>query len=88
MLWRSRRDHAGVAACDRGIYNPDWHLLADEYLALARAERGNWRMWAIAGLMILDDPRALPVFEAFLRDDPRDISSYAKIGLKRLGRAG
>jgi hypothetical protein len=78
----------GLRHVIEGIYNPDWHLLADEYLALTRAERLGTRMWAIAGLMILDDPRALPVFEASLREDPEDISSYAKIGLKRLGRAG
>jgi hypothetical protein len=77
----------GLRHVMEGIYNPDWHLLADEYLALAGAKRPGTRMWAIAGLMILDDPRALPVFEASLREDPEDISFYAKTGLQRLGRA-
>ena len=66
------------------IYNPDWAALADEYLAVARAERLGTRMWAMAGLIVMDDPRAIPVFEASMREDPPEIGSYAKIGLKRL----
>ena len=77
----------GLRHVFEGIYDPEWNQLADEYLALARAERLGTRMWAIAGLMILDDPRAVPVFEASAREDPKDIGYYAKIGLKRLGRA-
>jgi hypothetical protein len=78
----------GLRHVFEAIYEPDWDLLADEYLALARAQRLGTRMWAIAGLMILDDPRALSVFDASVRDDPKDIADYAKIGLKRLGRDG
>jgi hypothetical protein len=77
----------GLRHVFEGIYNPEWNLLADEYIALARNERLGTRMWAIAGLTILDDPRAVPVFAASLREDPEDISSYAEIGLERLGRA-
>jgi hypothetical protein len=77
----------GLRHVFEGIYNPEWSLLADEYLALARAERLGTRMWAIAGLMILDDPRAVPVFEDSLREDPKEISRSAEIGLERLGRA-
>jgi hypothetical protein len=78
----------GLRHVFEGIYGPEWNLLAAEYLALARAERLGTRMWAIAGLMILDDPRAAPVFEASLREDPKDVSIFARIGLERLGRAG
>jgi hypothetical protein len=78
----------GLRHVFEGIYNPEWSLLANEYLALARGERLGTRIWAIAGLMILDDPRSAPVFEASLREDPKDISFYARIGWKRLGRAG
>ena len=70
------------------IFNPDWAGLANEYLAVARSERLGARMWAIAGLAVVDDPRAGPIFEASIREDPPDISSYAKIGLKRLARGG
>lgn len=70
------------------IFNPDWAGLADEYLAVARHERLGTRMWAIGGLMVVDDPRAAAVFEASIREDPPDISSYARIGLKRLARGG
>jgi hypothetical protein len=70
------------------IFNPDWSGLADEYLAVARGGRLGTRMWAIAGLAVVDDPRAAPIYEASVRDDPADISSYAKIGLKRLARGG
>lgn len=69
------------------IFNPDWAALADEYLAVARAKRLGTRMWAIAGLAVVDDPRAVVVFEASVREDPDDISSSARIGLKRLGRS-
>jgi hypothetical protein len=51
-------------------------------------ERLGTRMWAIAGLMILDDPRAVSVFDASLRENAQDISCYAEIGLKRLHHAG
>ena len=68
------------------IFNPDWAALADEYIAVARAERLGTRMWAIAGLVVVDDPRAVPVFEASVREDPDNIASFARIGLKRLGR--
>jgi hypothetical protein len=68
------------------IFNPDWSALADEYLAVARGDRLGTRMWAIAGLAVIDDPRAAAVFEASLREDPGDISSFAEIGLKRLAR--
>jgi hypothetical protein len=78
----------GLRHVFEGIYNPQWDLLAEEYLALARSERLGTRMWAIAGLMILDDPRAVPVFEASLCEDPEEISHYAKVGLKRLAGTG
>jgi hypothetical protein len=68
------------------IYNPDWSALADEYLAVARAERLGTRMWAIASLMVVDDPRAASVFEASVREDPKDISWYSDAGLERLRR--
>lgn len=70
------------------IFAPEWPLLADEYLALARAERLGTRMWAIASLMVLDDPRAVSVFTTSLREDPEDISHFARIGLERLRRKG
>jgi hypothetical protein len=70
------------------IFNPDWTALADEYLAAARGRRLGTRRWAIAGLAVVDDLRAGRVFEASVREDPADISSYAKIGLKRLARGG
>lgn len=78
----------GLRHTFEGVYKPDWNLLADEYLALARAERLGTRLWAVASLTVLDDPRAAPVFEASVREDPEEISSWAKGGLKRLRRGG
>lgn len=66
------------------ICNPDWVSLANEYFALARAKRLGTRLWAIASLTVVDDPRAVPVFEASLKEDPEDIRFWAEIGLKRL----
>ena len=68
------------------IFEPDWTSLADEYLALARAERLGTRLWAIDSLIVVDDARAVPVFEESVRDDPREIRWRAEIGLQRLLR--
>jgi hypothetical protein len=74
----------GLRHVFEAIYNPDWGSLADEYLALARAERLGTRLWAIDSLIVVDDPRAVPVFEASLREDPEEIRWRAKVGLERL----
>ena len=67
-----------------GIYDSDWSALADEYLALARSDRLGTRLWAIDGLMVLDDRRAVTVFEASIREDSEEIRWRARIGLERL----
>jgi hypothetical protein len=74
----------GLRHTFEAIYNPDWTSLADEYLPLARAERLGTRLWAIDSLIVIDDPRAVPVFEASVRDDPEEIRWRAEIGLKRV----
>ncbi|HSW15248.1 MAG TPA: zinc ribbon domain-containing protein [Solimonas sp.] len=74
----------GLRHSFEAIYKPDWRSLANEYLALARAERMGTRLWAIDSLMVLDDARAVPVFEASVREDPEEIRWRAEIGLKRL----
>jgi hypothetical protein len=74
----------GLRHCFEGIYKPDWGSLANEYVAAARSDRLGTRLWAIHGLMVLDDPRAVPVFEASLREDPPEIRRIAEIGLKRI----
>lgn len=78
----------GLRHTFEAIYKPDWKSLADEYLALARAPQLGTRLWAIDSLIVLDDPRAIPVFEASVREDPPDIHRRAKIGLKRLLQPG
>lgn len=74
----------GLRHTFEAIYKPDWKSLADEYLALARAPRLGTRLWAIDSLMVVDDPRAIPVFEASIHEDPQEIRWRAEIGLKRL----
>lgn len=74
----------GLRHVCESIFDPDWTALADEYLALARAERLGTRLWAIANLTVLDDPRAMVVFETSLREDPEDVRGWAEIGLDRL----
>ncbi|MEZ5992095.1 MAG: zinc ribbon domain-containing protein [Planctomycetota bacterium] len=74
----------GLRHVFEGIYAPDWASLADEYMALARSERLGTRMWAIDGLVVLDDSRAIPIFEESLEEDPEDIRWLAEIGLQRL----
>jgi hypothetical protein len=66
------------------IYKPDWKSLADEYLTLARAPRLGTRLWAIDGLIDIDDPRAIGVLKVSVREDPQEIRWRAEIGLKRL----
>lgn len=74
----------GLRHTFEAIFHPEWYSLAEEFLALARSERLGTRLWAIASLVVLDDPRAIPVFEASKCDDPKEIGSWAEIGLKRL----
>ncbi|MGB7157844.1 MAG: hypothetical protein WBD40_07245 [Tepidisphaeraceae bacterium] len=74
----------GMRHTFEAIYNPDWTSLADEYLALARAERLGTRLWAIDGLTVVEDARAVPVFETSVREDPEEIRWRAEIGLERL----
>lgn len=66
------------------IYADDLKSLADVYLAAAKSPRLGTRMWAISGLMVLDDPRARRVFEASIQNDPPDIREIAEIALTRL----
>jgi hypothetical protein len=74
----------GLRHTFEAIYKPDWKSLADEYLVLARAPRLGTRLWAIDGLIVVDDARAIPVFEESVREDPEDIRWRAEIGLERL----
>ncbi|GEM_PF-7019918 len=74
----------GLRHTFEAIYNPDWTSLADEYLAVARAERLGTRLWAIDGLTVVEDARAVPVFEASVREDPEEIRWRAEVGLERL----
>jgi hypothetical protein len=74
----------GLRHTFEAIYKPDWKSLADEYLPLARSPRLGTRLWAIDGLIGLDDARAIPVFEASVREDPQEIRWRAEIGLGRL----
>ena len=76
----------GLRCAFEEIFKPDWTSLADEYLALARAERLGTRLWAIDSLIAVNDARAVPVFEESVRDDPHGIRCRAEIGLQRLLR--
>jgi hypothetical protein len=69
------------------IVNPEWSRLADICLVACRSQRRGTRLWAMDQLMILDDPRAKPVFEDALNSESPAIRSIAEIGLKRLQKA-
>jgi hypothetical protein len=66
------------------IVNPDWPSLADICLEAAQSPRFGTRLWAIHQLIILEDPRAKPIFEEAIMNAPKDIRSEAEIGLRRL----
>lgn len=72
-------------SCER-IFDPDWKALADVCMELCQSTREGTRVWATHQLMILDDPRAKPVFERALRDENEDVRRSAAIGLSRLAR--
>jgi hypothetical protein len=74
----------GMRHSFEAIFNPDWESLGDEYLALARSERLGTRLWAIDCLVVLDDSRAVPVFELSVDEDPEEIRHLAEMGLKRI----
>jgi len=62
----------------------DLGLLADFCLAASQSPRPGTILWAIDELIVLDDPRAEPVFQAALTSAVEDIRSRAAIGLQRL----
>ena len=66
------------------IYKPDWKSLADELLSLAQSERLGTRLWAISGLVWLDDPRAVDIFKRSAVFDSGELRDEAIVGLKRL----
>ncbi len=66
------------------IVNPEWDVLADICLELARSSRPGTKLWAIDQLAILDDARAKPIFEDALSNAPPLIRDCAEIGLARL----
>lgn len=76
----------GMRHSFEAVFAPDWKALADVCIALSASERAGTRMWATDQLMILDDPRARPVFERALDDDSAEVRSVASAGLKRLAR--
>lgn len=65
------------------IFDPEWEALADLAIQKASFHRPGTRLWAIDQLVILDDPRARPIFESALSDSSA-IASLAAIGIRRL----
>jgi hypothetical protein len=70
------------------VFNPDWGALADVCMELCQSKRAGTRLWALDQLMILDDPRARPIFELALKDEVEDARSLGQMGLARLKVAG
>lgn len=77
----------GMRHSFEAIFAPDWKALADVCMELCASKRAGTRVWATHQLMILDDPRAKPVFERALDDDNTEVRSAAAAGLERLARA-
>jgi hypothetical protein len=76
----------GMRHSFEAIFAPDWRGLADVCMELCASERAGTRIWAADQLMILDDPRAKPVFERALNDDNAEVRGAAATGLERLAR--
>jgi HEAT repeat protein len=76
----------GMRHSFEAIFAPDWRALGDVCMELCASKRAGTRMWATHQLMILDDPRAKPVFERALDDDNAEVRSAAAAGLERLAR--
>jgi hypothetical protein len=76
----------GMRHSFEAIFAPDWSALADVCMELCESQRVGTRMWATEQLMILDDPRAKPVFERALIDDNAEVRNAAAAGLERLAR--
>lgn len=76
----------GMRHSFEAIFAPDWTALADVCIELCASKRAGTRVWAIHQLMILDDPRAKPVFERALNDDNAEVRGAAVAGLERLAR--
>lgn len=79
----------GMRHSFEATFAPDWTALADVCMDLCASSRAGTRMWATHQLMMLDDPRAKPVFERALNDDNAEVRGAAAAGLERLaGIAG
>lgn len=78
----------GLRHSSEATFAPDWGALADVCMELCASQRQGTRVWATHQLMILDDPRAKPVFERALKDDNEDVRRSAAAGLNRLARIG
>jgi hypothetical protein len=66
------------------IVDPNWSALADICLEAAGSERLGTQLWAIDQLIVLEDTRAAPIFEAALHSVAEEVRWRAKIGLERL----
>lgn len=76
----------GMRHAFEAIFNPDWVALADVCIDLCGSTRTGTRLWAMHQLMILDDPRARPVFERARNDGNDEVRRSAAAGLERLDR--
>ncbi|HYE20859.1 MAG TPA: zinc ribbon domain-containing protein [Tepidisphaeraceae bacterium] len=74
----------GLRHIFEAIYKPDWSGLAEEYIGAAASDRPGTRLWVIDSLIVLDDPRAIPLFQAAVRDGPEEVRWRAEIGLERI----
>lgn len=69
------------------IMNPDWAALAEICIDAACEGRRGTTLRAVDQLLVLEDQRARPLFEALIRTSREpDISSLARIALGRLDR--
>lgn len=66
------------------IMRPDWQALADICIAKAPSPRVGTRKWSLYQLAVLNDARALPVFQKALHDANQEVRDIARLGLDRL----
>jgi hypothetical protein len=75
---------SGLRHILEAIVNPDWIFLTEVCLEVAQSPRLGTQLWAIDELVLLEDPRAKPIFEEVMKNAPEEIRWRAENGLNRL----
>ena len=76
----------GLRHALEAIVSPDWSELADICIEAARSGRPGTVLWSVDQLLVLEDERARPLLQTLLTSEHEEISSHAKLAIRRLDK--